>query len=342
MSTSDVMEREPRMGYGKFLNELNAGRVMRLDVFNLQAIGQGTEDEPAQDLLRRRDAEVRSLIRVSRIAGVVAVAAFNTAGTTKTYRIQLPGPLSKDLLKTLKQNGVSLRLHSPETEAALEREFGSKMKLVLDALGSFAVSILPLALFSGLLLLAAFLANSGGGRGGPRDVFSRLGAAKARRFSVSTHPLVKFADVAGCDEAKEELVEVVDFLQDPGRYRNLGARIPRGVLLLGPPGTGKTLLAKAVAGEAGVPFLSIAGSEFVEMFVGVGASRVRDLFAQAKASAPCIVFVDEIDAVGRSRGTGIGSGNDEREQTLNQATSSAALSPAAHRFPQRPGKNIGI
>merc|ERR1712100_673200 len=129
---------------------------------------------------------------------------------------------------------------------------------------------------------------------------------------------VTFSDVAGVDEAKEELTEIVDFLKDPSRYTELGAKIPRGALLIGPPGTGKTLLAKAVAGEAGVPFFSISGSEFVEMFVGVGASRVRDLFDQAKKNAPCIVFVDEIDAVGRRRGAGLGGGNDEREQTLNQ------------------------
>merc|ERR1712100_937763 len=129
---------------------------------------------------------------------------------------------------------------------------------------------------------------------------------------------VTFSDVAGVDEAKEELTEIVDFLKDPSRYTELGAKIPKGVLLVGPPGTGKTLLAKAVAGEAGVPFFSISGSEFVEMFVGVGASRVRDLFEQAKKNAPCIVFIDEIDAVGRQRGAGMGGGNDEREQTLNQ------------------------
>ena len=132
------------------------------------------------------------------------------------------------------------------------------------------------------------------------------------------HVNVSFKDVAGEDEAKEELTEVVDFLKNPSRYTALGAKIPKGILLVGPPGTGKTLLAKAVAGEARVPFFSISGSDFVEMFVGVGASRVRDLFAQAKKNAPCIVFIDEIDAVGRQRGSGLGGGHDEREQTLNQ------------------------
>ena len=153
----------------------------------------------------------------------------------------------------------------------------------------------------------------GGGKGG---AFS-FGKSKARLMDESTNP-VTFADVAGCDEAKEEVKEVVDFLKDPTKFQKLGGRIPRGLLLVGPPGTGKTLLAKSIAGEAKVPFFSISGSDFVEMFVGVGASRVRDMFDNAKKNAPCIIFIDEIDAVGRQRGAGLGGGNDEREQTLNQ------------------------
>lgn len=141
---------------------------------------------------------------------------------------------------------------------------------------------------------------------------------KSRAVRASSKDRVTFADVAGLKEEKEDLQEIVDFLKDPGKYTKLGARIPKGVLLEGPPGTGKTLLAKAVAGEAGVPFFSISGSDFVEMFVGVGASRVRDMFEEAKKNAPCIVFIDEIDAVARRRGTGLGGGHDEREQTLNQ------------------------
>src|SRR5437879_1818011 len=144
-----------------------------------------------------------------------------------------------------------------------------------------------------------------------------FGRSRARMLA-GDKPLVTFQDVAGVEEAKQELTEVVDFLKFPDKFTALGARIPKGVLLVGPPGTGKTLLSKAVAGEAGVPFFSISGSEFVEMFVGVGASRVRDLFDQAKKNSPCIVFVDEIDAVGRQRGAGLGGGHDEREQTLNQ------------------------
>ena len=153
----------------------------------------------------------------------------------------------------------------------------------------------------------------GGGKGG---AFS-FGKSRARMLDESNNT-VTFADVAGCDEAKEEVKELVDFLKDPQKFQKLGGRIPRGVLMVGPPGTGKTLLAKAIAGEAKVPFFSISGSDFVEMFVGVGAARVRDMFEQAKKSAPCIIFVDEIDAVGRHRGAGLGGGNDEREQTLNQ------------------------
>ena len=153
----------------------------------------------------------------------------------------------------------------------------------------------------------------GGGKGG---AFS-FGKSKARMLDESTNT-VTFADVAGCDEAKEEVKEVVDFLKDPAKFQKLGGRIPRGLLLVGPPGTGKTLLAKGIAGEAKVPFFSISGSDFVEMFVGVGAARVRDMFENAKKNAPCIIFIDEIDAVGRQRGAGLGGGNDEREQTLNQ------------------------
>jgi len=176
---------------------------------------------------------------------------------------------------------------------------------------SLLFSLLPIVVLFGLFL---FVLNSMQG-GGSRVM--QFGKAKARQVSKD-EPKVTFADVAGCDEAVEELQEIKDFLQDPARFQAIGAKIPKGVLLYGPPGTGKTLLARAVAGEAGVPFFSISGSDFVEMFVGVGASRVRDLFEQAKTAAPSIIFVDEIDAVGRHRGAGLGGGHDEREQTLNQ------------------------
>ncbi|HEY4626827.1 MAG TPA: ATP-dependent metallopeptidase FtsH/Yme1/Tma family protein, partial [Blastococcus sp.] len=180
-----------------------------------------------------------------------------------------------------------------------------------SVLVSLLVSFLPFLI---LLLLLFWLFNSmqGGGRG-----VMAFGKSKAKQVTKDT-PKTTFSDVAGADEAVEELQEIKDFLQNPVKFQAVGAKIPKGVLLFGPPGTGKTLLARAVAGEAGVPFFSISGSDFVEMFVGVGASRVRDLFEQAKQNAPAIIFVDEIDAVGRHRGAGMGGGHDEREQTLNQ------------------------
>lgn len=177
---------------------------------------------------------------------------------------------------------------------------------------TFLVAILPTLIMAGIFI---FFLNQISASNGKQMNFGRATRAKT---SEETRPKVKFSDVAGIDEAVEELAEVRDFLKEPRRYTNMGAKIPRGVLLVGPPGTGKTLLAKAVAGEAGVPFFSISGSDFVEMFVGVGASRVRDLFKQAKEAAPAIIFIDEIDAVGRQRGAGLGGGHDEREQTLNQ------------------------
>ncbi|EUJ36592.1 ATP-dependent metalloprotease FtsH [Brochothrix campestris FSL F6-1037] len=178
---------------------------------------------------------------------------------------------------------------------------------------TFLTTLLPFLL---LILFIFFMMSQAQGGGGGGKMMN-FGKSKAKLYDNSKIK-VRFADVAGADEEKQELVEVVDFLKDPRKFASLGAKIPKGVLLVGPPGTGKTLLAKAVAGEAGTPFFSISGSDFVEMFVGVGASRVRDLFEQAKKNAPCIIFIDEIDAVGRQRGAGVGGGHDEREQTLNQ------------------------
>lgn len=183
----------------------------------------------------------------------------------------------------------------------------------------FLNSVFPVLLTCGLIIFLMLMMNrqmSGGG-GGTNAKMMNFGKSRAR-MSMPDDKKVTFQNVAGLEEEKEELKEVVDFLKDPQKYTKVGARIPKGVILVGPPGTGKTLLAKAVAGEAGVPFFSISGSDFVEMFVGVGASRVRDLFAEAKKNAPCIVFIDEIDAVARRRGSGLGGGHDEREQTLNQ------------------------
>ena len=203
----------------------------------------------------------------------------------------------KDLLKLLTDHNVDIAVQPSREPAAWQQAVGSL--------------IFPLLLLGGLFFL---LRRAQGGGGNPAMNF---GKSKAR-LQMEPQTQVTFGDVAGIEGAKLELSEVVDFLKNPDRFTAVGAKIPKGVLLVGPPGTGKTLLAKAVAGEAGVPFFSISGSEFVEMFVGVGASRVRDLFEQAKKSAPCIVFIDEIDAVGRQRGAGLGGGNDEREQTLNQ------------------------
>ena len=201
--------------------------------------------------------------------------------------------LTDDLLKA----GVKIEAKPPEEQSLLTSIF---------------ISWFPMLLLIGVWVF--FMRQmQGGGRGG---AFS-FGKSRARMLDETTNSIT-FADVAGCDEAKEEVSELVEFLRDPGKFQKLGGRIPRGVLMVGSPGTGKTLLAKAIAGEAKVPFFSISGSDFVEMFVGVGAARVRDMFEQAKKNAPCIIFIDEIDAVGRQRGAGLGGGNDEREQTLNQ------------------------
>ena len=212
---------------------------------------------------------------------------------------------------------VSVHYASPQSEAALEQamlknhvDFNSK-GVGSSPWWSILTSLLPFVLLIGFWI---FLMNKM--QGGGSKVMS-FGKSRAKRMTPDS-PKIGFKDVAGVDEAVEELQEIKEFLENPKKFQALGARIPKGVLLYGPPGTGKTLLARAVAGEAGVPFFSISGSEFVEMFVGVGASRVRDLFEQAKQASPCIVFVDEIDAVGRHRGAGLGGGNDEREQTLNQ------------------------
>nr|BDA98922.1 cell division protein [Chroomonas debatzensis] len=213
-------------------------------------------------------------------------------------RVELPG-LAPELMKKLRDAKVDIDAHPNET--------GSP---TLGLLGNLA---LPLFLVG---FVAFLFRRSNNMPGGPGQAMN-FGKSKAR-FQMEANTGVTFDDVAGVDEAKEEFEEVVSFLKRPERFTAVGAKIPKGVLLVGPPGTGKTLLAKAIAGEAGVPFFSISGSEFVEMFVGVGASRVRDLFKKAKENSPCIVFIDEIDAVGRQRGTGIGGGNDEREQTLNQ------------------------
>ncbi|MFZ8925184.1 MAG: ATP-dependent metallopeptidase FtsH/Yme1/Tma family protein, partial [Candidatus Nanopelagicales bacterium] len=207
--------------------------------------------------------------------------------------------------------GVELQRLLQEKAAAGQLPGGYNVIVPQDNIFlSLLFTLLPFALL--ILLLFFFMSQmQGGGR------IMNFGKSKAKAVSKDM-PKTTFADVAGADEAVEELEEIKEFLSEPAKFQAVGAKIPKGVLLYGPPGTGKTLLARAVAGEAGVPFFSISGSDFVEMFVGVGASRVRDLFEQAKANAPAIIFVDEIDAVGRHRGAGLGGGHDEREQTLNQ------------------------
>ena len=209
----------------------------------------------------------------------------------------LPGMVTEDLLKKLERNKIAYKFVNEQEEGFLSSFF----------------SFLPILLIVFLLWMFMMrqIQNSG-------NRALSFGKSRAKLNNAEDKKKITFLDVAGCNEAKQELLEVVDFLKAPNRFRNIGAKIPRGILLVGPPGTGKTLLSRAVAGEADVPFYSISGSDFVEMFVGVGASRVRDLFAQAKKNSPCIIFVDEIDAVGRLRGAGLGGGHDEREQTLNQ------------------------
>jgi cell division protease FtsH len=257
-----------RMTYGRFLEYLDSGRVVSVDLY------EGGRTAIVQAL----DPELEN--RVQRL------------------RVDLPAN-SPDLIARLRDSKISFDAHPMRNDSAWWGFLGN-------------------LLFPFLLIAALFFLfrRSNNIPGGPGQAMS-FGKSKAR-FQMEAKTGITFDDVAGIDEAKEELQEVVTFLKQPEKFTAVGAKIPKGVLLVGPPGTGKTLLAKAIAGEAGVPFFSISGSEFVEMFVGVGASRVRDLFKKAKENAPCLIFIDEIDAVGRQRGAGIGGGNDEREQTLNQ------------------------
>ncbi len=219
-------------------------------------------------------------------------------GRPLRVRVDMPGT-APEVISKLREQHVEIDVHPARNDGALWGLLGNLL--------------FPVLLLGGLFFLFRRSSNVPGGPGQAMN----FGKSRAR-FQMEAKTGVTFDDVAGVDEAKEELQEVVTFLKKPEKFTAVGARIPKGVLLVGPPGTGKTMLAKAIAGEAGVPFFSISGSEFVEMFVGVGASRVRDLFRKAKENAPCLIFIDEIDAVGRQRGAGIGGGNDEREQTLNQ------------------------
>ena len=230
----------------------------------------------------------------------VKIAGSNISGVTaigEKFETYSPGDLG--LMGDLLNNGVSVQATPPARESFIKQ---------------LLISLAPILLLIGVIMYT--MKGAGGAMGGKNNPMS-FGKSKARLITKDESH-VTFDDVAGVEEAKEEVSELVDFLSDPGKFTKVGGRIPKGVLMVGPPGTGKTLLAKAVAGEADVPFFFISGSDFVEMFVGVGASRVRDMFEQAKKNAPCIIFIDEIDAVGRQRGAGMGGGHDEREQTLNQ------------------------
>ncbi len=237
-----------------------------------------------------------SMVDDGRVADVVIQGQELYVTDTNRNRFKVYAPMDTDLIKTLRQKRVAIQAKPPAENPWYM---------------SVLVSWFPMLVLIGVWIFFMRQMQSGGGKA------LSFGKSRARLMSDG-QTKVTFDDVAGIDEAKEELFEIVEFLKDPKKFTRLGGRIPKGVLLMGPPGTGKTLLARAIAGEAGVPFFSISGSDFVEMFVGVGASRVRDLFVQGKKNAPCIIFIDEIDAVGRHRGAGLGGGHDEREQTLNQ------------------------
>jgi cell division protease FtsH len=234
---------------------------------------------------------------VTGVFKTATISDINKTQKTKDFTTTIPAVGNENPIPTLQREGVQVKVNNSNS--------GSSFWL------SLLIQLLPIVVIVGAIF---WLSRRAGAT--QQGIFS-FGQSKARLY-LGGKTKTTFADVAGVDEAKEELAEVVDFLKNPGRYQRLGGKIPKGMLLVGPPGTGKTLLARAVAGEADVPFLSMSGSEFVEMLVGVGASRVRDLFDKAKKSSPCIVFIDELDAVGRQRGAGLGGGNDEREQTLNQ------------------------
>ena len=267
--------------------------IVLLSVFNNFSTHTNTQRIPYSRFVEQVESgEVDQVI----IDG--AVVSGKTIGNEK-FETVLPNIADIDLMPLLLKNNVAIEGRQPE-----------KQSLWVQLLVASFPILLIIAIF---MFFMRQMQGGGGGRGGPMT----FGKSRARLLSEDQIKTT-FADVAGCDEAKDEVQELVEFLRDPGKFQRLGGKIPRGVLMVGPPGTGKTLLAKAIAGEAKVPFFTISGSDFVEMFVGVGASRVRDMFEQAKKQAPCIVFIDEIDAVGRSRGAGLGGGHDEREQTLNQ------------------------
>jgi len=266
--------------------------VVLISVFNNFAPGDAAKGQ--MDYTRFNTQVEQGQVREVRIDGREIKGSLRSGESFVTY---IPGIYDEDLINTLIRNDVKTIGEPPEEQSILANIF---------------ISWFPMLLLIGVWIFFMRQMQGGGGRGA-----MSFGKSKARLLGEDQIKTT-FADVAGCDEAKEDVSELVDFLRDPSKFQKLGGKIPKGVLMVGPPGTGKTLLAKAIAGEAKVPFFTISGSDFVEMFVGVGASRVRDMFEQAKKSAPCIIFIDEIDAVGRQRGAGLGGGHDEREQTLNQ------------------------
>ena len=241
-------------------------------------------------------SDFMSHVENKKIAEVTIEGANITGSFTDGKKFYTYAPFDPTMVEMLRKNDVKVTAR-PEDNTS-------------NTLMGMLISWFPMILLIGVWIFFMRQANSGNNKA--------MSFGKSRARLIENTKKVTFADVAGADEAKQELEEIIDFLKDPEKFQRLGGKIPKGVLMVGPPGTGKTLLAKAVAGEADVPFFSISGSDFVEMFVGVGASRVRDMFAQAKKNAPCLLFIDEIDAVGRHRGAGLGGGNDEREQTLNQ------------------------
>ncbi|MFZ5908783.1 MAG: ATP-dependent zinc metalloprotease FtsH [Chloroflexota bacterium] len=265
----------------------------------------------------RQDTTTEEVLTINQLAHDIQVGNINRVIVESDDKIRAIYKDGDEEVTSQKESGATLVEQLAGLGVTPEQLSPENVKIEVQPpstwvnLLSSVVYILPVILMGGVLWFIFRQAQ------GSNNQAMAFGKSRARMFS-GDHPTVTFSDVAGVEEAKEELAEVVEFLREPQKFIQLGARIPKGVLLVGPPGTGKTLLAKAVSGEAGVPFFSISGSEFVEMFVGVGASRVRDLFDQAKRHSPCIVFVDEIDAVGRQRGAGLGGSHDEREQTLNQ------------------------
>jgi len=267
--------------------------VVLMSVF--QSFSPNTANEQQMDYTRFITDVRQGQIRDANVDRNGVITGEKRSG--EAYTTTIPGGYDRDLINDLVKQGVRAQGKLPEETSFLTTIF---------------VSWFPMILLIGVWIFFMRQMQGGGGKGA-----MSFGKSKARQLSEDQIKTT-FADVAGCDEAKEEVAELVDYLKEPTKFQKLGGRIPSGILLVGQPGTGKTLLAKAIAGEAKVPFFTISGSDFVEMFVGVGASRVRDMFEQAKKSAPCIIFIDEIDAVGRQRGAGMGGGHDEREQTLNQ------------------------